>query len=165
MLYGFELEKRNNTKKIRRPANHGENQYTLIQVGSHYYISFKDGEGKKVETEVSEEIFTQMEEWVKEDYRKEWNDRYHLEQSDLTDESIARRAAIPSEPMDEMLERMSQTKLIEAEFLALNEIQERRVLMLLDEKTLVDIANSEGCQYQSIQNAVKRVQKRFEKFR
>lgn len=73
-----------------------------------------------------------------------------MEQSDLTDESIARRAAIPSEPMDEMLERMSQTKLIEAEFLALNEIQERRVLMLLDEKTLVDIANSEGCQYQSM---------------
>ena len=164
MLYGIENEKKDQTQKIRRPARHGENQYTLFQIGNHYYVSFKDGEGKKVETEVSKEIFDQMEEWVKEDYRIEWNDRCHLEQSELSEEAIARRAAIPSEPMDELIERENQTKLIEAEFLALNDVQESRVLMLLDNLSFVEIANAEGCQYQSIQKAMKRIQKKFEKY-
>lgn len=165
MLYGIIDEKKGQTRNIRRPAKHGDNQYTLIQDGSQYIVSFKDGEGKKVETEVSKEIFTQMEEWVKEDYRKEWNDRYHLEQSDLTDGSIVRRAAIPSESMDELIERENQTKLIEAEFLALNEVQQRRVLLLLEKKSLVEIADIEGCQYQSIQDAISVVRKKFKKFR
>ena len=62
---------------------------------SFYYISFMDGEGIHRETEVSRPVYLEFLRFIKiERNLRRWDER-HIEQSELTDETLCSRAVNP----------------------------------------------------------------------
>lgn len=166
MLYGIENEEKVGTRVIRRPVKRAENRYTLIESeDGKYYALFIDGEGNKNETEVSREVFEQMMEWAKEDCRRIREDERHLELSELTEESIARRSLKPQELLAESLIRKELSAVLQDKLMGLTELQRRRVELLVDGKSLVEIAEMEGCRYQNVQKSILKVREKFNYFR
>ena len=159
-----ETKKSETGRSVKKPIKGADNQYTLVCEGGKYFAIFRDGEGKRGEQELTEEIFLQMEAWRKEDVRYEWTSRKYLECSDLTEESMERRASSPSESIEDYIERQAFVRLVEDEFLQLNETQQRRVLLRLDNQSLTEIAAEEGCSRPAISYAMKTIQKKFKKF-
>ena len=159
-----ETKKSETGRSVKKPIKGADNQYTLVCEGGKYFAIFRDGEGKRVEQELTEAIYLQMEEWRKEDVRHEREALRHLEYSELTDESIERRAAKKSESVEEYIEHQKFVQMIEQEFLRLDETQQRRVLLRLDNQSLTKIAAEEGCSRPAIFYAMKTIQKKFENF-
>ena len=151
-------------RTVKKPIKGADNQYTLVCEDGKYFAIFRDGEGKRIEQELTKEIFLQMEAWRKEDVRHEREALRHLEYSELTDESIERRATNKSQSVEEFVERQNLIRMIEQEFLQLDETQQRRVLLRLDNQSLTKIAAEEGCSRPAIFYAMKTIQKKFEKF-
>jgi RNA polymerase sigma-70 factor (ECF subfamily) len=95
------------------------NQYTLRTENAEgitrYFISFTDGEDIRRETEVSRPVYNEFLRFVKTERNlRRWEER-HIEQSDLTDETLNRRALNPPKSVEETIfdsqrnERLRQT--------------------------------------------------------
>lgn len=84
--------------------------------------------------------------------------------SELSEESVVRRSLKPQESLEESLIREELSALLHDELMCLTELQRERVELLLEGKTFVEIAEREGCKYQSVQESVAAIRKKFKKF-
>ena len=66
-----------------------------------YFVAFIDGQGIFRESEVSYEVYTQFCRFVKCERNLRRSDERHLEQSELTEETLCRRALHKPKPVDE----------------------------------------------------------------
>ena len=81
------------------------NPYTLrtkvIEGVTHYYVSFKDGQADLQETEVSQLIYLQFLHFVKAERNLRRSDERHIEQSELSDETLYSRALYPPKSVED----------------------------------------------------------------
>ena len=145
------------------------NPYRICEMKGRFYVSFKDGQGVLHEFEISEQLYRAFDSFELEDlsYLNVW-DR-HLEQSEIYEETLNKRAVrMPPDVEETVLNRL----LVEQLHGAIRELpqkQKRRlVLHYFDGMTLQEIADREGCSVRSVEysihNAIQSLRKFFKNF-
>ena len=86
---------------------YGAKTYTLreesTESGARYFISFRDGQGKSHELEVSEQLFFEFRQMERKNRNlQQWNQR-HREFNEVWDETLYRRALRVPKSLDERM--------------------------------------------------------------
>ena len=146
-----------------------ETHYTLRReiIGgfTHYYLSFKDGQNVRRETEVPRLIVAQFMRFKKEGRRQRRWDERHIEPSDLSDADLYRRALRkPKSLEDSSIDGQRDGELRRA-ILRLPEIQRRRFILYHEfGLTYEQIAGMDGCTFQAVALAVKTAGEKIKKY-
>lgn len=89
----------------------------------------------------------------------------HYEHSELTDSSLFERAAVPAESVEETVLRKMQYESLYRAIRDLPEVQRRRLsLYYFRGLTYAQIAELEGCKYQTVQESIYAALKNLKKF-
>ena len=145
------------------------NPYYISELEGHFYVSFRDGQGVLHEIEISEQLYNVIDSFELEDlsYLNVW-DR-HLEQSEIYERTLNRRAVrTPPDVEETVLDKLLVEQLHRA-IHKLSQKQKRRlVLHYFDGMTFQEIAIKEGCSVRaveySVHNAIQSLKKFFKNF-
>lgn len=127
------------------------NPYKLFTIGigteeTHYYVSFSDSQGVQVCMEINKELFDTMDQFELNDLSALNERDNHFEQSELTEESLSKRAIVQQVPLDELIFERLQHKKLHKAISRLPDLQRRRlVLYYFGGYTYEQIARMEGC--------------------
>ena len=107
--------------------------YTLreesTESGTRYFISFKDGQGKSHELEVSEQFFMEFRQMERRNRNLlQWDER-HREFNEVWDETLYRRALRVPKSLDERMVEEERNETLCKAVGSLPEIQRRRFLL------------------------------------
>lgn len=146
-----------------------DNPYEIFERRSEtgqilYFLSFKDGEQNKCCVEISRALFDEFNGFELKDlaYLNE-KDR-HLERSELTDESVNRRAVQSREPLEELVFRQIEIDALRKALAQLPRKQYQRLaLYYFEEFTYEQIAEMEGCSFQAVAKTVSTAIKNLKK--
>jgi RNA polymerase sigma-70 factor (ECF subfamily) len=142
------------------------NHYTLrteIAGGiTRYYVSFADGQAFHRETEVSRPVYLEFLRFVKTERNlRRWDER-HIEQSDLTDETLCRRALNPPKSVEETIFDSQRDEHLRRAVAKLTEIQRRRFVLYHEfGLTYEQIGKMEGCSVTSVFRAINRSEQKI----
>jgi len=129
---------------------------------SHYFISFKDGQAILRETEVSRPVYLEFCRFVKRERNLRRSDERHIEQSDLTDETLYNRAANPPKAVDETVFDSMRNEQLRQAIAELPDTQRRRFVLHHEfGLTYEQIANMEGCKRQPVTRSVERAEEKI----
>ncbi len=131
------------------------NPYTLTEKDGKQFLSFLDGQGVLRELQITKELFEVLNRFELDDLSilNEW-DR-HYEHSELTEISLYNRAVSPPESVEEAVFRNLRYEALYKAMERLPETQRRRlVLYYFAGLTYAQIADKEGCKYQTVQESI-----------
>ena len=122
-----------------------------------YFVAFIDGQGIFRESEVSYEVYTQFCRFVKCERNLRRSDERHLEQSELTEETLCRRAVHKPKPVDDAVNDNIRMERLNRAIIELPEIQKRRFMLHFDlGLTYEQIGAMEGCTKMPIKRSIDR---------
>jgi RNA polymerase sigma-70 factor (ECF subfamily) len=135
------------------------NPYTLrienIESIPHYFVSFADGQAVPHETEVSRPVYLEFLRFVKMERNLRRSDERHLEQSDLTDETLYNRALLPQKSVEETVFDSERNERLRQAIAELPDTQRRRFVLHHEfGLTYEQIAQMEGRNISSIYESV-----------
>lgn len=132
----------------------------------HYYVSFIDGQAVLQETEVSKALYMEMSDsFVKKERNLRRSDERHKEQSELTEQSLQKRAAIHPVSLEDTVDQQDDAKRLWAAVADLPEVQRRRFLLhYIDGLTLEKIAEIEGRHFTSINESISAAAKKIKNY-
>lgn len=140
------------------------NPYTLTEKEDKHFLSFWDGQGVLRELQITKELFEVLNRFELDDLSilNEW-DR-HYEHSELTEISLYNRAATIPESVEEAVFRNLRYEALYKAMEQLPETQRRRlVLYYFAGLTYTQIADKEGCKYQTVQESIYAALKKLKK--
>ena len=122
---------------------------------THYYVSFKDGQSVPRETEVSRPVYIEFLRFVRiERNLRRWDER-HVEQSDLTDETLFERSAQQPKGLEETVFDSLRNDHLRQAVQSLPEKQRRRFVLYHEFGLTYDqIAKMEGCTKVAVKYAI-----------
>ena len=132
---------------------------------TRHYVSFKDGQDTPQETEVSRPVYLEFQRFNKiERNLRRWDER-HIEQSDLTDETLYDRALRQPKSLEETVYDSQRDELLRLAVQSLPKIQRRRFVLYHEHGlTYEQIAEIEGCAFQVVARAVKSAEMKIKKY-
>ncbi|MDF1494534.1 RNA polymerase sigma factor [Caproiciproducens sp. CPB-2] len=136
------------------------NPYTLRTevVGgiTRYYVAFMDGQAVLRETEVPRPVYLEFLRFVKVERNFRRSDERHIEQSELTDETLYNRATHPPKSVEETAFDSLQNERLRKAIAELSEVQRRRFVLYHEfGLTHEQIAKMEDCTFQAVAKSVK----------
>lgn len=140
------------------------NPYTLTEKEDKHFLSFQDGQGVLQEFQITRELFEALNRFELDDLSilNEW-DR-HYEHSEPTEASLYDRAAMLPESVEETVFRNLRYEALYKAMEQLPETQRRRlVLYYFAGFTYAQIADKEGCKYQTVQESIYAALKKLKK--
>ena len=140
------------------------NPYTLTKKEDKHFLSFRDGQGVLRELQITKELFEVLNRFELDDLSilNEW-DR-HYEYSELTEASLNDRAAMLPESVEETVFRNLRYEALYKAMEQLPETQRRRlVLYYFAGLIYAQIADKEGCKYQTVQESIYAALKKLKK--
>ena len=147
-----------------------DNPYTIFTTGintaaPHYDLSFVDSSGVERCVEIDKLLFDAFDRFELEDISFMHKVDKHYERTEQTEALLNKRAVRPQEGVEEIVsQRMEVDKLHQA-IAKLPEKQRRRlVLYYFGEFTYEQIAEMEGCKYQTVQDSIYAALKNLKKF-
>ena len=137
------------------------NPYTIrieeMNGQKRYFVAFVDGQGIFREVEVSHEVYMQFCRFVKRERNLRRSDERHLEQSELTEGTLCRRALHKPKPVDEVVNDKIFGEQLEQAISELPEIQRRRFELYFDYGlTYEQIGKIEGCSKMPVKRSIDR---------
>lgn len=131
------------------------NPYTLSIVDNIYYIEFIDGQGCFHKQEISMELYAAFNSFELNDISQMNVISRHLEQSDLTDETLNQRAANLTESVEDHVYRRIMYDQLHKAIAQLPVTQRRRLLLYyFGGYTYAQIAEMEGCKHPAVMKSV-----------
>ena len=131
---------------------------------TRYFVCFKDGQGVFHETEVSLLVYSAFCQFVKVERNLQRSDERHIEQSDLSDELLSKRAVHPQKNIEDIISDAEQADALQAAIAELPETQRRRfVLYYYSELTYKQIAEMEGCSHVAVTHSLEKAKAAIEK--
>lgn len=122
------------------------NPYTLSVENNTYHVSFTDGQGIFHKMEINEALYAAFDDFELEDISHMNVVSRHLEQSELTEETLNHRAAILPEPVEDSVCRKLLHEQLHTAIGHLPAVQRRRLLLhYFDGYTYEEIAKMDGC--------------------
>lgn len=156
----------------RRPKRRKDrdNPYEIFTTGintscPHFYLSFKDSSGIKRRVEIDKALFDAFDGFELDDLSFMNEADRHYEQSEQSEESLSRRAVQPQESVEETVFQRVENEALHRAIAQLPEKQRRRlVLYYFCGFTYKQIAEMEGCKYQTIQDTIYAALENLKKF-
>ena len=145
-----------------------DNPYELFSIGIHtdhpsFFVCFKDGQGQFHCEEVSQELYEQLDRFELDDLSKMNENDRHIEHSDISENTLHRRAAEPMEPIHEAAEISMRSESLHKAVEMLPTIQRRRVkLHYFVGMTLEEIGSMEDCTKQAVKATLRTAEKNLE---
>lgn len=139
--------------------------YTLkektVENGARYFISFKDGQGKYHELEVSHAFYLEFRR-LELDNRKIQNwDQRHREFNEVWEETLQRRALRLPKSLDELLLDAERDEFLYRAIHALPETQKRRFLLYYEyDYSYYEIGEMEHCTASSVGQFISRAKEK-----
>lgn len=122
-----------------------------------YFVAFTDGQGNFRETEVSKAVYMEFCHFIKRERNLRRSDERHLEQSELTEETLCRRAVHKPKPVDDAVNDNIRMERLNRAIMELPEIQKRRFMLHFDlGLTYEQIGAMEGCTKMPIKRSIDR---------
>jgi RNA polymerase sigma-70 factor (ECF subfamily) len=153
----------------RKVMFYNSNQYTLraeIDHGiTHYFVSFKDGQAIRRETEVSRPVYLEFLRFVQiERSQRHWDER-HREYFDLTEETLHTRAAGTPKSVEDIVLDHQQAAQLQQAIESLPNTQRRRFVLHHEfGLTYRQIAKMEGCSFQAVAQSVNVIERAIRRF-
>ena len=147
-----------------------DNPYEIFTTGidtayPHFYLSFQDSSGARRCMEIDKALFDVFDRFELDDVSFMNEVDRHYEQSEQTDQSLNRRTTQPQESVEETVFQRIEVDRLHQAIAQLPEKQRRRlVLYYFGEFTYEQIAEMEGCKYQTVQDAIYAALKNLKKF-
>ena len=146
-----------------------DNPYEIYTVGihtdqPHYFIAFTDYEGIRHEIEIDKVLFETLNRFELDDlsYLNEVDN--HYERSELTEASLSARAFSQPETVEEIAMQHFRNEQLHRAIAQLPEKQRTRlILYYFGELTYEQIAEMEGCKYQTVQESIYAALKKLKK--
>ena len=141
--------------------------YTLeyIEDEGKYYISFEDSVKQNCRIEIEKEIFDTYINSKKAYVKIKNETSRHIEQSQLTEIDIYKRAFEPEETVEEIVTKNIDKEKLKEASKELTETQARRIdLHIINKVTIRDLAKLENVQKSQIQKSLKLGLKNLKKF-
>lgn len=164
------MDNKNNQEfsRIKRPKRrkNKDNPYTLFVRDERFFVSFRDGEGIRIETELTREQYLLFDRFELED-KKEANERErHYEQSEQYETTLFHRAAwFEEEPVeDAVLERLEKEALREALWVLPATQRRRLVMYYFGGLTYDEIAEKEHCTKMPVKRSIDAALEKIKKF-
>lgn len=134
-----------------------------------YFIAFIDGQGVFREVEVSYGVYMEFCNFIKRERNLRRSDERHLEQSELTEETLCRRALHMPQPVEEAVNRQICMEHLNRAINELPPIQKRRFLLYFDYGlTYEQIGKKEGCSKvaakYTVDKAISTIKKKLKKY-
>jgi RNA polymerase sigma factor (sigma-70 family) len=131
---------------------------------THCFVCFKDGQGVFHETEVSPLVYSAFCQFVKTERNLRRSDERHIEQSDLSDKLLSKRAVHPQKSIEDIILDAEQADALQAAIAELPETQRRRfVLYYYSELTYNQIAEMEGCSHVAVIHSLEKAKAAIDK--
>lgn len=129
---------------------------------SHYLISFNDGQAVLQETEVSRPVYLEFCRFIRHERNLRRSDERHMEQSEVTDETLYNRALFPSVSVEEAAIDSIRNEHLRQAIQQLPETQRRRFTLYHEFGLTYDqIAEMEGCTKMPVKRSVDRAQEKI----
>jgi len=147
-----------------------DNPYEIFTTGlgtaqPHYFLAFVDGAGAEHCMEISKALFDTFDRFELDDLSFMNETDRHYERSEQTEASLNRRAARPQESVEETVFQRVDVETLRQAIAKLPEKQRRRlVLYYFGDFTYEQIAEMEGCKYQTVQDTIYTALKNLKKF-
>lgn len=149
-LNGGNILKSNNVYSLRNVKSDKNGDFK-------YIVSFIDGNGDLVETEVSECVYNHLLKFNKKDASVGRSDRRHLEKSEQTEETITLKSFVKELSLDEIAIRNIKNEDLRNTIQELSAIQQKRVEMYFFQgKKLREIGAVDNCSPQAVHKSLKR---------
>lgn len=141
------------------------NPYTLTKIKDNHILSFRDGQGVLQEITIDRELFELLDRFELDDLSYLNEVDRHYEHSELTEISLYNRAtALPESVEDAVLRNLQYEALYNAIW-KLPEAQRRRLIFYyFGGLTYAQIADMEGCKYQTVQESIYAALKNLKSF-
>ncbi|SHE90224.1 RNA polymerase sigma-70 factor, ECF subfamily [Tissierella praeacuta DSM 18095] len=128
-----------------------------------YFVSFTDGYGEFQRLEINEDIYFALFELNKRDRNLTRSDERNIEHSELTDETLIRRAFEKPKCIEEIILEKEMKKLFWKAIGELSGVQRKRLLLYYDcGLTLKEIAKMENCSIRAIKYSIDIAKKKLE---
>jgi RNA polymerase sigma-70 factor (ECF subfamily) len=129
---------------------------TDIDAGiTRYFVSFTDGQGVRRETEVSRPVYLEFLHFVRIERNLRRSDERHMEQSELTEETLNRRMLYAPKSVEETVFDSLRNERLRQAVAELPETQRRRFVLYHEfGLTYEQIAEMEGCSKMAIKYTV-----------
>lgn len=128
-------------------------------------MSFVDGQGIQICMEIERALFELLNQFELDDLSHLNEVDRHYEQSELSEESLNHRALDKSYSVEEAAIQSLQNERLYKAIAELPKTQRKRlILYYFNHFTYQQIADLEGCAYQTIQKSVEKAEKKIKKF-
>lgn len=147
-----------------------DNPYEIYSIGvgtdqPHYYIIFTDSTGTRQELEIDKALFDTMNRFELGDLSFLNEVDNHYERSELTEASLNARAFESRRTIEETIALRDENERLHKAIALLPEKQRNRlILYYFRELTYAQIAEIEGCKYQTVQESICSALKNLKKF-
>ena len=147
-----------------------DNPYTIFTIGLNtnhprYFLSFKDVNGTHHRMEIDSELFESLDQFELDDISFMNEVDRHYEQSEQTEASLSKRAVKQPDTVEEEVQRLMEAEALHKAIAQLPEIQRRRlVLYYFGNFTYKQIAEMEGCKYQTVQESIRAALEKLKNF-
>lgn len=140
------------------------NPYTLSIENKKYYVSFKDIKGNIKKTEVDKTVFDAFDSFELEDISFMNEVERHYEFSELSEHKLNMRAVNKPKTVEESFTDNLIIDELNNIFGNLTKIQRKRMIYyFFDKMTFKQIADLEGCAYQTVQKSIEKVKNKIKK--
>lgn len=147
-----------------------DNPYEIFTIGRnsdnpHFYVAFSDSQSGKICTEITQDLFEQLDKFELEDlsYLNEIDN--HYEKSELTEASLNARVATSQESVEEKVAKQILNWQLHNAITQLPEVQRRRLVMYYFENlTYEQIAAKEGCSHPAIMKSISTATRKLQKY-
>ena len=147
-----------------------DNPYELFTTGlgtaqPRYYLAFVDSSGTEQCMEIDKTLFDVFDRFELDDISFMNEVDRHYEQSEQTEQSLNKRAAQPQKSVEDAVFQRAEVEMLRQAIVKLPEKQRRRlVLYYFGDFTYEQIAEMEGCKYQTVQDTIYAALKKLKKF-
>ena len=149
------------------------NDYSLEIIkgknGDKYFVSFTDGYGEFQRLEINKDIYSALFDLNRRDRNLTRSDERNLEHSELTDETLIKRAFKDPKGIEELILEKEMKKLFWQAIGELPDVQRKRLLLYYDYGfSLKEIAKIENCSMPAIKYSIdiakKNLKEKIKKF-
>lgn len=135
----------------------------------HYFISFRDGQGIRQETEITYELFNEFQRFMRKERNLLRSDERHIEQNKLSDEMLYYKIFHEVKSIEEIVIQKELAEYLRQVIHDLPLIQRRRFLFYYENgDTYKQIAKREGCSARAVEYSIaiarKKVIEKIKKF-
>ena len=141
-----------------------DNPYTIgyDEQKKSYFLTFSDGSGMIQQIYIGQGMYEVFERFELYDLCQMNERNRHIDASELTEEYLHKNVSYQPNVVEEAIDRKMVIETIRTAIKILSPIQRRRlILYYFNDFTYEQIAQLEGCKYQSIQDAIKTAEEKI----